>query len=61
MRAGGRRDDPLTRVQSETMKIDIIEHDPPYRVGIIIGRLSKESISRRLATALTPTEGFLRT
>lgn len=35
------------------MKIDIIEHEPPYRVGIIIGSLSKDSINRRLASALT--------
>lgn len=35
------------------MKIDIIEHEPPYRVGVIIGSLSKDSINRRLANALT--------
>jgi chromate reductase len=35
------------------MKIDIIEHEPPYRVGIIVGSLSRESINRRLALALT--------
>jgi chromate reductase len=34
------------------MEIDIIEHEPPYRVGIIIGSLSRESINRRLASAL---------
>ncbi len=42
------------------MKIDIIEHEPPYRVGVIIGSLSRESINRRLANALThlAPEGF---
>ena len=35
------------------MQIDIIEHEPPYRVGVIIGSLSRESINRRLANALT--------
>ena len=47
-------------VQSERMKIDIIEHEPPYRVGVIIGSLSRESINRRLANALThlAPEGF---
>lgn len=34
------------------MKVDIIEHEPPYRVGLVIGSLSKESINRRLALAL---------
>ncbi|MGN8026554.1 NADPH-dependent FMN reductase [Microbacterium sp. 22242] len=34
------------------MKIDIIEHEPPYRVGVIIGSLSRDSINRRLAGAL---------
>jgi chromate reductase len=34
------------------MKIDIVEHEPPYRVGVIVGSLSRESINRRLATAL---------
>jgi hypothetical protein len=40
------------RVQAEAMKIDIVEHEPPYRVGVIVGSLSRESINRRLATAL---------
>lgn len=35
------------------MKIDILEHEPPYRVGVIVGSLSRESINRRLALALT--------
>ena len=39
------------RVQAEAMKIDIVEHEPPYRVGVIVGSLSRESINRRLATA----------
>ena len=34
------------------MKIDIVEHEPPYRVGIVIGSLSRESVNRRLAEAL---------
>ncbi len=34
------------------MQIDIVEHEPPYRVGVIIGSLSRESINRRLAQAL---------
>lgn len=34
------------------MKTEIIEHEPPYRVGVIVGSLSRESINRRLATAL---------
>jgi len=34
------------------MQIDILEHEPPYRVGVIVGSLSKESINRRIATAL---------
>jgi chromate reductase len=34
------------------MQIEIVEHEPPYRVGVIIGSLSRESINRRLATAL---------
>lgn len=34
------------------MDIEIIEHEPPYRVGVIVGSLSKESINRKLATAL---------
>lgn len=34
------------------MEIEIIEHEPPYRVGVIIGSLSRESINRRLAGAL---------
>lgn len=49
-----------SRVQSEAMKIDIIEHEGPYRVGVIIGSLSKDSINRRLASALPhlAPEGF---
>jgi chromate reductase len=39
--------------QSGRMKIDIIEHEGPYRVGVIVGSLSRESINRRLANALT--------
>ena len=34
------------------MKIEIVEHEPPYRVGIVIGSLSRESVNRRLADAL---------
>jgi chromate reductase len=34
------------------MQIEILEHEPPYRVGVIIGSLSKDSINRRLAGAL---------
>jgi chromate reductase len=34
------------------MQIDIIEHEPPYRVGYIVGSLSRESINRRLSDAL---------
>lgn len=34
------------------MDIQIIEHEPPYRVGVIVGSLSRESINRRLAMAL---------
>ncbi|KHK99557.1 ACP phosphodiesterase [Microbacterium mangrovi] len=34
------------------MQIEILQHEPPYRVGVIIGSLSKESINRRLAGAL---------
>lgn len=34
------------------MQIEIVEHKPPYRVGVIVGSLSRESINRRLATAL---------
>lgn len=34
------------------MQIEIVEHQPPYRVGVIIGSLSRESINRRLARAL---------
>ncbi|MDL9979182.1 NADPH-dependent FMN reductase [Microbacterium sp. ASV49] len=34
------------------MKIEIIEHEPPYRVGVLIGSLSTASINRRLAHAL---------
>ena len=34
------------------MKIDIIQHEPPYRVGVIVGSLSAQSINRRLARAL---------
>ena len=34
------------------MQIEIVEHEPPYRVGVIIGSLSRESVNRRLAEAL---------
>ncbi|WP_396658644.1 NADPH-dependent FMN reductase [Microbacterium sp.] len=34
------------------MQIDIIEHEPPYRIGYIVGSLSRDSINRRLAEAL---------
>jgi chromate reductase len=34
------------------MKIEIIEHEPPYRVGVLIGSLSTASINRLLAAAL---------
>jgi chromate reductase len=42
----------VSRVQSDRMEIEIIEHEPPYRVGVIVGSLSAESINRRLAGAL---------
>ena len=29
-----------------------MQHEPPYRVGVIVGSLSRESINRRLAAAL---------
>lgn len=29
-----------------------MHHEPPYRVGVIVGSLSRESINRRLAAAL---------
>ncbi|WP_203581772.1 NADPH-dependent FMN reductase [Microbacterium hibisci] len=34
------------------MQIEIVEHEPPYRIGVIIGSLSRESVNRRLAEAL---------
>jgi len=34
------------------MQIEIVQHEPPYRVGVIIGSLSRDSINRKLATAL---------
>ena len=34
------------------MQIEIVEHEPPYRVGVIVGSLSRESVNRRLAEAL---------
>jgi chromate reductase len=34
------------------MPVEIFTHEPPYRVGVIIGSLSKESINRKLAKAL---------
>src|SRR6478752_1623160 len=34
------------------MQIEIVEHEPPYRVGVIVGSLSRESVNRRLALAL---------
>jgi hypothetical protein len=36
----------------ECMDIEIMQHEPPYRVGVIVGSLSRESINRRLAAAL---------
>lgn len=38
--------------QAGRMEIEIVEHEPPYRVGVIVGSLSRESINRRLAMAL---------
>lgn len=34
------------------MQIDIIHHEPPYRVGVFIGSLASDSINRSLANAL---------
>ncbi|MBK7821000.1 MAG: NAD(P)H-dependent oxidoreductase [Tessaracoccus sp.] len=34
------------------MPVQIFEHEPPYRVGVIIGSLSRDSINRKLANAL---------
>lgn len=34
------------------MTVEIFTHEPPYRVGVIIGSLSRDSINRRLAKAL---------
>ena len=34
------------------MDIEIMQHEPPYREGVVVGSLSRESINRRLATAL---------
>lgn len=34
------------------MQIEIVQHEPPYRVGVIVGSLSRDSINRRLAEAL---------
>jgi chromate reductase len=34
------------------MDIQIMQHEPPYRVGVLIGSLSRESINRLLAKAL---------
>ena len=34
------------------MTVEIYTHEPPYRVGVIIGSLSRDSINRQLATAL---------
>jgi len=34
------------------MQIEIVDHEPPYRIGVIIGSLSRESVNRRLAEAL---------
>ncbi len=39
-------------MQAKGMQIEILEHEPPYRVGVIIGSLSRDSINRRLAAAL---------
>jgi chromate reductase len=38
--------------EPDCMDIEIVEHEPPYRVGVIVGSLSRESINRRLAMAL---------
>ncbi|GAA4486671.1 NADPH-dependent FMN reductase [Microbacterium panaciterrae] len=35
------------------MKIEIIAHQPPYRIGVIVGSLSAQSINRKLAKALS--------
>lgn len=34
------------------MQVEIIHHEPPYRVAVIVGSLSRHSINRRLAKAL---------
>lgn len=34
------------------MTVEIFTHEPPYRVGVIIGSLSRDSINRQLAKAL---------
>jgi chromate reductase len=34
------------------MQIEIVHHEPPYRVAVIIGSLSRDSINRKLAMAL---------
>lgn len=34
------------------MQVEIIEHEPPYRVGVVVGSLARDSINRRLAGAL---------
>ncbi|MDF0512036.1 NAD(P)H-dependent oxidoreductase [Agromyces sp. H3Y2-19a] len=34
------------------MQVDIIHHEPPYRVGVFIGSLASDSINRTLAKAL---------
>jgi chromate reductase len=34
------------------MQIEIIQHEPPYRVGVLIGSLASDSINRSLAKAL---------
>ncbi len=34
------------------MTVEVFTHEPPYRVGVIIGSLSRDSINRRLAKAL---------
>ena len=50
-RARGVRIRPAERTLG-IMEIEILQHEPPYRVGVIVGSLSRESINRRLAEAL---------
>ncbi|WP_022888920.1 hypothetical protein [Agromyces italicus] len=34
------------------MQVDIIHHEPPYRVGYFVGSLASDSINRTLAKVL---------